>query len=253
MGFGLYAIAATESPAFFYVGMTGSGPTAALRDPNSLMAWNVTDAVLLNATQNIQYYDVHGWSYVRFAYATMANGSKCLLLETYDRGWLGIGNFNYEDLLWLNYSDPTEDFSYRASVASVDHWVMPLSQLDWLYGWHGVWGPFLTDLDYLHFTMTNGKGSMNLRITFNTTAYMVPSTAVEGEGLYFSINQDFSDRRTSVNLMDFIFGLFAFSAPGVPYPISTILSMVWWGCVAALSYVVLTIIRSFIPFLGGGD
>lgn len=240
--------------------MTGYGPSSSsLSNPNSLLAWNVTHAFTLNnSTDTYVEYDVNGWSYTGWNVVKIANGSNYILVDTFDL--YGIINLNREDLEWRDENDTTVLSVRLGDLISPGHYyaehgthlVMPISVLDSIY--NGGTGPVgFSDINNLHFVLRNGKGTLTIQIGFDESAHLLPRTALEDEGIYLSLQQDFSDRRTSINLLAFIGGLFSFEPPGVPYPVSTIVSGIWYGCVAALSYVIFTIVRSLIPFLGGGD
>ncbi len=254
IGFGLYAIATTESPAFFATTMSGGGPTGdTVPGPSSLIAWNVTNAIWLNSTHQDQTYDITGWSWT-YWHDVNDTGPLYIGVESYDL-YFGFLYLNREDFKWYNTSTgnllsvrPDLATGYSGYWTGAVHDALNVSLLDTLYSSRNL----TSDLT---FRCTNSKGSMQVSFDFNTTTYANPTAALQpgAQGVFLSLYQDFSDRRTSINLISFIGSLFVFSPPGVPYPVSTIISGLWYGCVGALSYVIVAIIRSFIPLLGGGD
>lgn len=260
--FGLYAIASVASPAFFAEGITGSGPQGTIVGPTSLLAANVSSAAEITYAADYDDYDVTGWTWTRWSVCTGTDTNMYVMVESFD-DYVVIGKMNWEDFTWSVSNNGTriderQEVDRVGGLGTSDHWVISVDTLNDIYLGTPVYPPVGPpshpdkNMANLNFTLANGKGSMMMRIDFNDTENGDVHAALLHSGIVFSLTQDFGDRRTSMNIISFIGGLFALDAPGLPYPVNAVVGLVWWGCVAAVGYIIFSVVRSLIPFLPGG-
>jgi hypothetical protein len=251
-----------ESPAFFAEGITGSGPQGTLVGPNSLLAANVSSVAAITYVADYDDYDVTGWTWTRWSVCTGTDTKMYVMVESFDN-WLLIGKCNWQDFRWTvskngTQIDERQEVDRVGGLGISDHWVISVDTLNDIYLGTPVYPPVGPpshpdkNMANLNFTMNNDKGSMLIQIGFNASENYDLDSALAHSGIVFSLTQDFGDRRTSMNILSFIGGLFALDAPGLPYPVNTIVGLVWWGCVAAVGYIIFSVVRSLIPFLPGG-
>lgn len=239
----LIGAAVSETPTFFVTPSTGQAPSVpASQNPMGLLAWNITHAVQLNNSIGNVDYEFTGWTWTTF----WDKGDEYIYIESYDLWW--ILHLNKEDFKWYNFTTGNMvSGRYDVSGLLEYHEAMPVLSLDSIYQARN----YTSDLK---FTCTNSKGTMDIQIDFNTTAYNNVTEALDGEGIFFSLYQDFGDRKTSINLLSVISGLFLGSIFGSnTLGIDPILSaIITIGLDTALAYIVFQIVRSLIPFLPGG-
>jgi len=260
MGVTFISLAISQSPEMFTSGGTnGQNPgVPGAQNPLNLMAWNVTNAIQLNLTNNDQDYDINGFRDVTFHYSLGGVGYHYLWVEKYDQVvFLGVPLWRYawEDFTWYNYSSGSQ-ISSRVTIetyfggrpAPSDHEAYSENDLDTAY-------QRSNSTSDLKFRLSNSVGSFYVSFWFNTTAYSKPSIALQHEGIYISVWQDWSDRKTSINILSVLSGLFlgnlfGSNTLGLDPTFSSILTMILDVGVAIITFFV---IRSLIPFLSSGN
>jgi len=225
---------ASESPELFTT-PSGSSPTAAHTTPTEMVAWNKTDAFYLNSANSYQDYEVPNWHMTTWV-EQFYTGQLAIHVYTYDMWWVFVTN--QESLKWYNETTGLELSEPFASIQ-----IMPIWRIEAAY-----------DSDFnLNYRLTNTRGSLHITLGWNTTAYAGNLTAAYyGDGIHFNLSQDFSDRVTSLNLIDILSGLFLGSifganTLGIDPLYSAIITIT---LDASAVYMIATIVRSFIPFLG---
>lgn len=268
--FTIYGLAYTETPSLFSEGVTGTNPNQATgTNPVYLLKtqWNNTATLNITASFSSNDTDLTGWTWTEWSICKeQYTDDYYFLIESYDD--MGIfGKWGREDFDWY-FSNGTVA-SERTMVNKINVWlgyeshiVMSLHVLDDLYRGPGVGDPPVygpPDIGDLNFTLTNSKGSMNVYLSFDEDVFYTPTNAIvnvfgqPNGGMSFSVTQDFDDRKTSINILTFIGSMFSMNPFGLPYPISLIMNMVWYGAMASLAYITFTVVRSLIPLLGGED
>lgn len=237
----IMVVAATETPTFFVTPVGNAPSVPGSQNPMGLLAWNVTNAVQLNNTEPEVEYEITGWTWTNWL-DSESGGQNYFLVESYDKWWVFI--MNREDFKWYNFTT-----NQMVSFRSNGHEWINVTVLDLLYE-----AQTENSTEAFRYTLDNSKGSMQVRLDFNTTAYNNFTEALDGEGVFFSIFQDFSDRKTSIDILGVVAGLFLGSlfganTLGLPVIISSILTI---GLDIALAYIVFSVVRSLIPFLPGG-
>lgn len=244
----IIGMAVTETPDMFATSNTeGSSPLSGdgTPGPSSFLAWNSSTVMVLNASNPEIDVSIGGWD---FTFFNRDDGGTIhfLQVETYYT-FYGMFRYNEEDMEWYNsstnrkvsvqhdvYTDPPR--IYRHS-----HQVMDMNDIDIAYGNGNI-----TDLTY---ALRNTKTGLTINIGFNVTEYDTPSDALADKGLSIVIQQDFSDRNTSVNIVAFISGLFLFSIPGVDPTVCAIIS---FALDSALAYIVFIFVLRIIGSVFGG-
>lgn len=230
---------ATQSPELFTT-PSASSPQAEHTTPAEMLAWNVTNAFNLNSTHFTQSYEVPNWHWTTWVEQDHAGGGLAINAWSFDYWWITPIAINVEDLKWYNESTGLQ--------VSDGPWMWVSTLDDAASGASGTFS--------LPYRLTNSRGSLHLFISWNATLYATATAAYSGEGIWFSLSQDWSDRITSLNLIDILSGLFLGSifganTLGIDPLYSAIITIV---LDAAAVYMIATIVRSFIPFLpGGGD
>ena len=235
----LVGLATVETPEMFLVTPTGTGPDVRETDPSRLLAWNQTDAFVLNSTHKTQDYDVPNW-HSTFWTELLGSGGDVIHVYTYDMWWVFVTN--QENLGWYN---ETTGLKVSTVFAGVNDY-MALSTFSDSHDSN-------FNLDY---ALKNTRGTLHVSVSWNTTAYGGDATAAfYGQGLVFSLKQDWSDRQTSLNLIEIVSGLFlgAIFGQNTLHIDPTISSIISIGLLSALVILSVMIVRSFIPFLGGSD
>lgn len=238
----IMVVAATETPTFFVTPVGNAPSVPGSQNPLGLLAWNVTNAVQLNNTEPQVEYEITGWTWTRWLDSDSA-GHNYFLVESFDTWWF-FTHLNLQDFKWYNFTA-----GQMVSVRLNGHEWVNVTLLDILYE-----AQTENSTEAFRYTLDNSKGSFQTRLDFNTTAYANFTDALDGEGVFFSIFQDFSDRKTSIDILGVVAGLFLGSlfganTLGLPVIISSILTI---GLDIALAYIVFSIVRSLIPFLPGG-
>ena len=244
----LIGMAVSESPTMFVDENTqGSSPLSGegVAGPSTFLAWNSSVVAQLNDTYPELDVSIGGWD---FTFFNRDDGGTVhfLQVETYFT-FYGMFRYSEEDMEWYNtstnrkvsiqhdvYTDPPR--IYRHS-----HQVMDMNDIDIAYGTGNI-----TDLTY---KIRNTKTGLTISIAFDVDAYATPSEALAGDGLTICLQQDFSDRNTSINIVSFISGLFLFSIPGVDPYVCAIIS---FALDSALAYITFIFVLRIIGAVFGG-
>lgn len=236
----IMGVAASQTPTFFAATTPNAPDASGKTNPSNYLSWNVTNAVQLNTSDPHVYYDVPDWRGTYWVDATGVSGRPAIYVQTYGYFWLFKTDF--QELFW--YNETTGD---RVSEDLNGIEGMPIENLEAVYD---------SSINY-NYRLTNSKGSLHISINWNFTAYGGNITAaLSGQGIFFSLKQDFSDRQTTINLMDILTGLFLGSlfgsnTLGIDPTISAIITI---ALDSAMVYLAYSIVRGMIPFLpGGGD
>lgn len=244
----LIGMAASESPTMFSTSNTeGSSPLTGegVPAPNAFFSWNSSTTLLLNDSKAEQTISIGG-SDIMFGDRSDGGSIKFLQVETFN-SFYGIFTYNREDFTWYNTTSKLkisvqhDVYSNAPWMVRHSHQVLDMDTLDTIYGTGNI-----TDMT---FELRNSKTKITIQIGFNVTEYDTPSDALADEGLSILINQNFSDRDTSINLVAFISGLFLFSIPGVDPTVCAIIS---FALDSALAYIVFIFVLRIIGSVFGG-
>lgn len=234
----IVGVAVTQTPTLFSSPTGATSPSATATAPNAALAWTVTDAFTISNGDPIQYYQVPDWHWTAWL-DLVPNGSRGITVSTFD--YWGPFTVNWEDMAWYD--------EYTNALRSV--------QLTNKYILVSTLQSYADVNASLDFKLINSRGNLHVFIDWDSATYGSDiSAALAGTGLRFSLKQDFSDRVTTINLIDIVTGLFLGSifganTLGIDPTISAIITI---GLDSAMVYLAFTIVRSIIPFLpGGGD
>lgn len=231
----IVSAAYVQTPTFFSEAVGGNSPSVAETNPSALLAWNKTDAFTLNSADPSVDYEVPNWRMTTWVEQTYG-GQLAIHAYTYDTWWVFVTS--QESLKW--YNETTGAQLSTSFAGTID--VMPISTIEDAY-----------DSDFnLNYRLTNTRGTLHVTLGWNTTAYGGNLTACfYGDGIHFSLSQDFSDRQTTLNLMDVMTGLFFGSIFGAnTLHIDPIISaIITIGLDSALIYLVYSLVHSIIPLL----
>lgn len=260
---------ASTGPGSLFTSNTSASNVPNPSSPTSYLAFNETNAVELsiaNGSANSQQFHIPGSTWTQWDVAFDAQGNYYLLVQKFQHGLFGIGEWAYADFIWYNSNGTANgQVSQKVAVSTVQQGnpgqigngltgqlgdyqvrnVMSLSTLN--FNWNTT--------STLSFMLTSSAGDMEVDVSFDSGNYLTPLKALTYGGLLFNIQQDWDDRITSLNILSIMSGLFLGQIfgqntlnidPTVSYIISITL-------LTASVYIVFEVVRSLIPFLPGGS
>lgn len=192
-----------------------------------IIAWN--SSYTQNKTHNaIDYFTLNGYTW----YFEDALLTEHLTLGTYSTWW--IFNYDFDFVRWINTTG------------------YDLSQPQELNGIPELRLETFTGSSPYEFEAKNGRTSLKITFSYNTTAYASWTEALAASELYAIFNADWTDRNTSMNALGVVGLVLTASLPNIDPVVNGVFALIAWGFIAVSIYLVFIFVLRIVGAVFGG-